>query len=137
MNRTPVGYVFDSFAFLAFLEGESGADRIQELMTAATRGEVTIFLSMINLGEVLHIVERERGLMRAQQVLALIEQLPIQLVEATRDRVLAAAHIKANARLSYADAFAVVTAREVAGIVITGDPEFAAVEHLVTVEWLR
>ena len=137
MNKTPDGYVFDSFAFLAFLDGEGGADRVQELLTAAARGEVTIFLSMINLGEVLYIVERERGLMRAQQVLAMMEQLPIHLVEATRDRVLAAAHIKANVRLSYGDAFAVATAREVAGIVITGDPEFAVVEHLVTVEWLR
>ena len=137
MNKTPAGYVFDSFAFLAFLDGEGGADRVQELLTAAARGEVTIFLSMINLGEVLYIVERERGLMRAQQVLAMMAQLPLHIVEATRDRVLAAAHIKANARLSYADAFAVGTAREVAGIVITGDPEFAAVENLVTVEWLH
>jgi hypothetical protein len=39
-------------------------------------------------------------------------------------------------RLSYADAFAVAAAQEFVGIMLTGDPEYKALEALVPVEWL-
>ena len=36
-----------------------------------------------------------------------------------------------------ADCFAVMTAQQHKAAVVTGDPEFKTIEHLVTVEWLR
>ena len=55
-----------------------------------------------------------------------------------RAEVLAAAHIKACCPISYADAFAVVTAQDYHCVLLTGDPEFHAVEAdgLIAVEWL-
>jgi ribonuclease VapC len=50
--------------------------------------------------------------------------------------MLAAAHIKANHSVAYADAFAVAAAQELGGAVLTGDPEFKEVEELIAVEWL-
>jgi predicted nucleic acid-binding protein len=49
------------------------------------------------------------------------------------------ADVEAQLPISYADAFAVVTAQERNGVVVTGDPEFRSVETagLVPVEWLR
>lgn len=131
-----VTYVLDSFAVLAYLEGEYGMARVQEILQLAQRGRAQACMSVINLGEVIYITERERGLPQAQHVLAVVEQLPITQLDATRERVLAAAHIKANWRISYADAFAVAAALEMKGVVITGDPEFSVVEHLAQVEWL-
>jgi hypothetical protein len=49
---------------------------------------------------------------------------------------LEAARVKAQFLLSYADAFAVSTALRSQAIVITGDPEFHTVEHLVEIAWL-
>jgi ribonuclease VapC len=129
-------YIFDSFALLAYLNAESGAVRVEALLQMAQRRRTRVCLADINLGEVLYITERERGLPLAQRTLAAVEQLPIDILEATRDRILAAAHVKAHYRISYADAFAVAAAQELGGCVLTGDPEFAAVEHLVRVEWL-
>ena len=74
--------------------------------------------------------------MLAQQTLAVIEQLPLNYLEATRARVLAAAHLKANYPISYAAAFAVAAAQEFQATVVTGDPEFAKVMHLINVTWL-
>ena len=68
---------------------------------------------------------------------ALIEHLPIELLDATRNLVLDAAHVKANHALSYADAFVVAIARREGGVILTGDPEFKAVEELVAIEWLE
>jgi len=134
-SEKPV-YVLDSFALLAYLNGETGMERVREILEEATRGQNRVLLSMINLGEALYIIEREVGLVQAQAVLAAIEQLPIEILPATRDAVLAAAHIKANHQLAYADAFAVASAQEFSAVVLTGDPEFKSVETMITVEWL-
>ena len=55
----------------------------------------------------------------------------------TEDRVFAAAHIKANYSVSYADAFAIALAQELNAAIVTGDPEFQAVEKIVRILWLR
>jgi predicted nucleic acid-binding protein len=96
-------------------------------------------MSLINLGEVLDITERERGLVHAHRVLAAVDVLPLARLPVTRPTVLAAAHVKARFALSYADAFAVVAAREREAVILTGDREFApvAAAGIVTVDWLR
>ena len=134
-ERRPV-YILDSFAVFAFLEDERGARKVETVLDSADRGEARIYLSWINLGEVLYIVERERSLLLAQKTLATVEQLPVEFLEATRERILAAAHIKAKAPISYADAFAVAAAQEFQATVLTGDPEFATVEETVSITWL-
>lgn len=130
-------YILDSFAVLAYLAGESGMRRVRDVLEAAIRSDNRAYLSLLNLGEVLYIIEREQGLAQAQAALAAIEQLPIEILEVTKERVLAAAHLMANHRLAYADAFAVAAAQELEGKVLTGDPEFESVEALVPVEWLE
>jgi predicted nucleic acid-binding protein len=131
-------YVLDSFALLAYLEGEPGMPKVRAVLEGAEAQRHLVYLSLLNLGEALYITERERGLVAARRTLAAIDELPLELVPVSRATVLAAAHIKAHFPISYADAFAVVAARECGGVVITGDPEFrpVAAAGLVAVEWL-
>lgn len=131
-------YVLDSFALLAYLEGESGMPQVRDLLLEAEAGKHTVYVSLINLGEVLYITERENGLVLAQQALAAVDQLPLQIVPVSRATVLAAAHLKARFPVSYADAFAVVTAQDYGGVIVTGDPEFKSVADakVAAIEWL-
>jgi predicted nucleic acid-binding protein len=129
-------YLLDSFALLAYLNDEPGGGRVQEVLALAKSHKCRLVMSLINLGEVLYITERTRGLPAAQTVQALLESLPLELPEASRDLILDAAHIKAYHALSYADAFAVASAMRENAIILTGDPEFQAVDDLVKVEWL-
>lgn len=131
-------YVLDSFALLAYLEGEAGMSRVRSILTGAEARRHTVYLSLINLGEALYITERERGIVEARRTLGAIDQLPLEIVGISRSTVLAAAHIKARFPISYADTFAVVAAQDLRGVVVTGDPEFGrlAAAGLVTVEWL-
>ena len=129
-------YVLDSFAVLAYLEGEASMATVTMRLRQAENEQCFIYLSIINLGEVLYITERERGINQARAVLAAVEQLPLELLPANRESVLAAAHVKASHPLSYADAFVVAVAQAKQAIILTGDPEFRTVEHLVSVEWL-
>jgi len=135
---SPKVYVLDSFALLAYLEGEAGMPRVRSVLAGAEAQRHTVYLSLINLGEILYITERERGLVAARRTLGAVDQLPIQIVAVSRASVLEAAHVKAQLSISYADAFAVVAARDHGGVVMTGDPEFRPLADagLVAVEWL-
>ena len=136
MPADAAGYVLDSYALLAYLEGEAGMPRVREVLAAALKRTTRVYVSLINLGETLYITEREQGLAKAHQALAALDQLPLQVVEVSRATVLTAAHIKAHYAVSYADAFAVATAEEYGAAILTGDPEFKTVARRVAVEWL-
>jgi predicted nucleic acid-binding protein len=131
-------YVLDSFALLSYLEGEAGMPRVRSVLEGAAAQRYSVYLSLINLGEALYITERERGLIAARRTLGAVDQLPLEIVPVSRATVLDAAHIKARFSISYADAFAVVAARDHGGVVMTGDPEFRPLADagLVAVEWL-
>ncbi len=105
-------------------------------MEQARQGKCRVGMSIINLGEVVSITEREQGLPKAQEVLAAAEQLPVRILPADSSAVLAAAHIKARRRLSFADAFAAAAAETQGAILLTGDPEFAGVQADIRIEWL-
>jgi ribonuclease VapC len=113
-------------------------NRVRTLLAEATKGTRSVHLSLINLGEILYIVERERGLVAAQRTLATLDQLPIQVQSADRGIVLSAARLKARYPISYADAFAAVAAQSQQAVLLTGDPEFKplAADGVVQIEWL-
>ena len=136
MTPTEPVFVLDSFALLAYLGGEPAGERVQQVLKEAEGGRCHALLCLINLGEVLYVTERRRGLAVAQNVQALIETLPLELVSVTRDLVLEAAHIKAHHAISYADAFVAALSVRERGIVLTGDPEFDSLAQLVRLEWL-
>ena len=131
-------YVLDSFALLAYFAGEEGMARVRSVLAGAEGHRHSVYLSLINLGEVLYITEREHGLVAARRALGAVDELPVELVPVSRTAVLSAAHVKATFPISYADAFAAVAARDVGGTILTGDPEFRPLAEagLITVEWL-
>lgn len=130
-------FVLDSFALLSYFQDEPVASRIERLLENAATGKGRLLLPMINLGELLYITERRGGVAKAQDVLALIRQLPIEILPADEQAIFAAAHIKANYAISYADSFVVAAAMQEDAIILTGDSEFQSVERLVRVEWLK
>ncbi|HUH97068.1 MAG TPA: type II toxin-antitoxin system VapC family toxin [Anaerolineales bacterium] len=129
-------FVLDTCAILAYLQDEQAATRVEELLNDARLEKCRLFVSIMNLGELLYITERRGGVTKAQDVLALIQQLPIEVLPPDQQAVFAAAHIKANHAVSFADSFAVAAATEKKAAILTDDPEFKSVEEIVTVEWL-
>jgi ribonuclease VapC len=134
---TKPALVLDSFALLAYLNGEAGQARVVEALTQAEAGEVRALLCSLSLGEILYIIERRRGLVNAQRAQALLESLPLEEILPDRALIFDAAHIKAGHAISYADAFVAALAMRESAVILTGDPEFEAVQELVQIEWLR
>ncbi len=129
-------WVLDSFALLAYLQGEPGMPRVQAILAEAQDDATKVWMSLINFGEVVYAFRRRRGLDATQDMMALVDHLPVHIAGVDRGVVLAAANIKATRRVSYADAFAVALAQEKNAKVVTGDPEFKQVEDTVRVAWL-
>jgi predicted nucleic acid-binding protein len=128
--------ILDSHALLAYLGGEAREGRVKQILHDASSGESRALMSLINLGEVVYITERERGLVKAQQVLAILEQLPVEILNVDRQTVMAAAHLKVHFPVAYANAFPIAAAQMYAGVLLTGDPEFEAVKEVVRIEWI-
>ena len=128
--------VLDSWAVLAYLGGEPAAQQVRQVLRTARRKQLVVLLSLIAYGECLHVVERERGIQHVRRAVGIIDQLALHVMPIDRPLVFDAAHVKARYPISYADAFSVALAKRHHGRVLTGDPEFKAVESEISVQWL-
>ena len=127
--------VLDSFALLAMFKAEPGGPRVRELLREAENGEINLEMASVNLGEVFYKTIREYGLERGQEILAAIQQLPVEIVSVDQEIALAAAHIKGVHRISYADCIAAALAQKLDAPLLTGDSNFENINEL-KVEWL-
>ena len=53
--------ILDASALLRFLDDEPGAERVQQLLSRARRGEVKLLMSAVNWGELIYAVARKTG----------------------------------------------------------------------------
>jgi len=128
--------LFDSFAMLRFFYQEPGADRVRELLKEAMQNEVPRLISAINVGEIIYIVQRRSGEKTKLQMLVKLKSLGFTILPCPNELIFKAAELKARFAMAYADAFAVASAIEHNATVVTGDPEFRQVEHLVKILWV-
>ena len=133
-------YVLDSYALIGYLEDEPFAEWLQELLLSARKGQCRLYIHAIQLGEVYYITMREQGKKIADLAYARIKAFPVTVIDHIDEKMLlSAASLKANFQVSYADAFAAALAGKYDAVLLTGDPEFAALEEkgLLTVKWLN
>ena len=101
MSKMPA-YILDSFAIIAYLNDEEGADRVEELLNEAGKGRINLFMHSINLGEVFYIVFREEGGTQAINVYAKVRQYPVEFVEDLSESfLLNAARLKGTYPIAY------------------------------------
>ena len=129
--------VLDAHALLAYLERENGFAVVRDLLAQALKGDAALFMTTVNVGEVLYIVRREQGLEKAEAIEAVIHTLPVSIVVVDLDLAREAARFKATRKMSYADCFAAALASVERASLVTGDPEFKAVEDEIDVIWLE
>ncbi len=130
--------VLDSWALIAFFEDEPAADAVEELIHQATQEKHRLYLGAVNWAEVYYNTMREVSLEAAEARARDIATLPIDVVGVGDDLKLArlAAQFKATHKMSLADAFAAALAKEKKADLVTGDPEFKALEKEIKINWL-
>ncbi len=134
--------ILDSWAILAWLEGESQGEKVKDLInwvdgdrSSDLEGRIKkligqnkierirLFINIINLGEVFYILGRRKGEEEANETIGEIKETPIEVIPAPNSLVFKAASLKARYSIAYADAFAIATAVTREGSLLTGDPE--------------
>ncbi len=131
-------YVLDAWALLAMLQGEEpAASRVRQLLLAGERQEATLLLSIINLGEVYYRIGKNRNREAAIDVLKDIRRLALTIMPASDEMVLAAADLKTEFAISYADAFAAALADHADATLVSGDPEFDQLQGRIKLEKLQ
>ncbi|MBI5787677.1 MAG: type II toxin-antitoxin system VapC family toxin [Candidatus Schekmanbacteria bacterium] len=128
--------VLDSFAILAYLQNEDGAQKVEELLLAAQAGKIRLLINRINLGEVFYLSAKRKGLETARQILKEFSLLPVEIISPSDDLIDQAAQLKAQYPISYADGFVAATAFEFQAEIISGDKDFQYLEKLLKIIWL-
>ena len=128
--------VLDSFALVSLFHREPGWQVVQKALYDQDKSRTRAVLNWINWGEFYYIVKRRVGAAKTTDTLRLLEQLPVDLFPVDQPLVRAAAEIKSEHALSYADAFCIATAQRLDATVLTNDPEFESVKNLIKIRWL-
>ena len=127
-----ISYLLDTSALLSFIEDEAGADRVEEVLR-----KPTTMLPWPILMETYYVTLQEEGQAEADRRIALIKQLKVIILwdmdEAT---LLTAARLKAEHRVSLADAIIAAFAIRRDAVLMHKDPEFDALTGLLPMEAL-
>jgi predicted nucleic acid-binding protein len=127
----------DSWALMAFFKGEAAGAVVEALIHKAAADRTRLLLCVVNWGEVYYGMWRAGGKEAADAVAEDLSRLPIELVDADLTLSRQAAIFKATHKMSCADCFAAALARVRNSELLTGDPEFKALEKEIKINWLK
>lgn len=128
--------VLDSFALMAFLQDERGADAVENLIISAGEGKAHLIMCVVNLGEVWYSTARAVSSEAADRSIQQIQGMDIEFVDADWSLTRQAALYKSLGGISYADCFAAALTKTVNGELVTGDKEFKKLESEIKIAWL-
>lgn len=128
--------LFDSFALLRFFQKEPGGEKVRDLLKFALNRQTPCLINAINVGEIIYIAQRRFGEEKKLEIFVHLQRIGLAILPCPNALVFRAAELKARYRISYADAFALASAVEQGADLVTGDPEFRQVEHLVKIHWV-
>jgi ribonuclease VapC len=129
-------YVFDTFAVIALVQDEPGAEQVECLLAAGGAGGAAIHMCSVNVAEVLYTLWRRGDELSARAKVTDLTLAGIQTHDATLRLSLQAGALKAQYPMALGDCFAAALAQHLDATLVTGDPEFKHVEDVVRIEWL-
>src|SRR6266513_1127682 len=129
--------VLDAHALVAFFRGEDAGIPVKDLLHKAATSDHPLHMTEVNYAEVKYMLLKKDGAEAWEQAEDVLKSLPLEFHPATRMLADIAANFKARFKMSLADAFAAALAKEKKAELITGDPEFKALEKEIKIAWLK
>ncbi len=127
--------VFDSWAVLAYLQGEASAVKVRDILLSPENGGA-LLMSVVNLGEIWYAIARRISSEEADISVQEVMNWGIEVVDADWTLSRQAAVFKSQYKISYADAFAAALAKTRDAVLLTGDNEFKQIEKEIKIKWL-
>jgi ribonuclease VapC len=128
--------VLDSFALIAYFRGKPAGAPVKQLLQKASKADKPAHMTEVNYAEVKYMILRKDGAEAWEEAAKILIVLPIEFHPADRELADLAADLKSRFSFSLADAFAAALAKKHKADLVTGDPEYKAVEGEVKVSWL-
>jgi predicted nucleic acid-binding protein len=124
-------FVLDTSALLALRGDESGADRVEALLSKAEKNQRRLLVSFMSRMEVLYLVWREEGEEAARHALRLIDSFAVEWISCEPNILEIAGRIKAHGKLSVAHSWIGATAIAHGATLVHKDPEFEAFKEIL------
>ena len=151
--KKPGNIVLDTWPVMAYLQGETAAKQVIEIIVNAHANGDAILMSVVNAGEVWYSIAKRTDADRADDAVDLLLSLGIKLVEVDWPTTKIAAELRlkhsgspparggvaaaaADGVVGVADCFAAALAKQNEATLITGDREFKQLEKEITIIWL-
>jgi len=129
-------YVLDANAVIRYFEGESGdgREKVQSLFEQSRRGNARLFMSVVNMGEVLYIFLKRIGQQRAMHYIQQLQHA-VSLISVDTAQTIHAATLKHRYNLGYADSYAAALTIETRATLVSADPSFEKLGKVL--KWLK
>ncbi|MDP3260822.1 MAG: type II toxin-antitoxin system VapC family toxin [Thermodesulfovibrionales bacterium] len=128
-------YVLDTSAIFTFTKAEEGSDVVEDILKMAKKGKDSVYLSFASFMELYYVTWQEKSEDAARELIILVKSLPVHRVDSNERLTLSAGRLKANHRLSVADAFIAATAIEKGAVLVHKDPELEVIsKYTETIE---
>lgn len=125
-------YLLDTSALFSFIEDEPGADKVESALK-----EKTTLIPWTVLMEVYYITLQEDNIAEADRRIALIKELNVKILwNMDETHLLTAARLKAEHRISFADAIIAAFAIRKNCVLMHRDPEYESLRGFVLMEAL-
>jgi predicted nucleic acid-binding protein len=122
---------------LRYADSEAGADRIEAILRECVSGKAEVCISALQWGEIAGRLRQRLGAQDEMRILTSLVPSEVQVISATAECAVRAAHLRADRKISYADAFALDLAMDSPDhVLVTADYGFKAVADLARIEFL-
>ena len=129
--------VLDSFALIVYFRDEPGAEEVENLLVTAGKKDSPLHMTDVNDAEVKYSIVKKDGAEAWGEAAKILQGLPIDFHSTNRAMADTAADFKSRFKISLADAFAAALAKERKAELVTGDPDFKALEKEIKIAWLK
>lgn len=129
-------YVLDANAILGYLRKQNieVMNKIENLLDLAETGQARLFMSVINMGEVLYVLMKTEGEQVALEAIRTLRQ-SVTMIGADSEQTIHAATIKHRYKLGYADSYAAALALQRKATLVSADPDFGKMGRAM--KWLK
>jgi len=130
------GYVLDANAVISYLEADEGSHKVEQLLAEASRQQLLLYISVLNLGEVYYLAWRRIGEENARGAVASVSRMPIQIVAVDLQQALKAGETKARHNIPYVDCIAAALASLHQATLVTSDRDFEKLGKHFPILWI-
>lgn len=126
-------YVIDSISIISYLEGTKNSKKVSDIFKSALNNEIEIYTTLITYGELLSLIHKHTDSSKVELFKKTFEQLPISVVNVSKELAEDAAYYKAKNNLSFSESYLVALTKSKNACLITAEKLLASLKDIIDV----